>query len=79
MSKAAAISIRLLTASEAANHLQVSPKTLETWRSRGGGPNFIQLRNRAIRYRIADLDAFIEQGVRRSTSDCRTAKRNLVA
>jgi hypothetical protein len=59
----------LLTANEAAEYLRVSPKTLEGWRTRGGGPRFIQLRTRAIRYRIDDLNVFIAQGVRISTSD----------
>jgi hypothetical protein len=69
MSAELATTGHLLSVGEAADYLRVSPKTLETWRARGGGPHFIQLRTRAIRYRVDDLNAFIAQGVRLSTSD----------
>lgn len=59
----------LLTEADAADYLKVSPKTLESWRTRGGGPQFVRLRGRAIRYRFNDLAAFIESGLRASTSD----------
>ena len=63
------VETRLLTAEEAAQYLSVSPKSLETWRTRGGGPRFVRLRSRAIRYRLNDLTEFVEQGIRASTSD----------
>ena len=34
---------RLLTTSEAAEHLGTSPRTLEDWRTRGGGPVYLKL------------------------------------
>ncbi len=45
----------VLKQSEAAAILGVSPRTLEAWRHRGGGPLFIKISARCIRYRLADL------------------------
>lgn len=58
----------LLTAEEAAQHLRRSSKTLEADRLRGSGPRFVKL-GRSVRYRLSDLEAYIEKGLRRSTSD----------
>ena len=58
----------LLTPDKAARVLGLSAKTLANFRSAGGGPLFIKLANRTIRYRHADLKAFIEQGVKQNTS-----------
>lgn len=69
MSNVLTIETRLLTADEAAQYLSISPKSLEAWRTRGGGPRFVRLRSRAIRYRLNDLVEFVEQGLRASTSD----------
>lgn len=52
---------------EAAYYLKLARATLEAWRVRGGGPVFIKL-GKAVRYRKADLDAFLEKNTRRSTS-----------
>jgi predicted DNA-binding transcriptional regulator AlpA len=59
---------RLLTEIEATEYLNVQRRTLSTWRQRGQGPRFIRLQS-MIRYRVADLDAYIEEGVRASTSE----------
>ena len=51
----------LLTANEVAEFLQISPRTLASWRA--NNPNdlpFIRLGNRTIRYRLEDLDYFLE-------------------
>lgn len=52
---------RLLTQGEAADLLHVQARTLESWRMRGIGPKFIRYTSRAIRYRPADLHAFLER------------------
>ena len=52
---------------QAAKILDVTKSTLESWRCRGGGPPFVRY-GRAIRYREADLDQFIESKVRLNTS-----------
>lgn len=59
---------RTLDTRESADYLRLQPSTLETWRSRGGGPKFSKLGSRVV-YRIEDLEAFLTAGVRRSTSD----------
>ncbi len=53
----------LLNTLETARFLKVSESTLRKWRMvKDSGPAFIQL-GRAIRYRPADLEAFIEKGL----------------
>lgn len=58
----------LLTERQAAALLKVSVKSLQGWRSRGGGPPYHKL-GRCVRYSVADLEAFVREAVRRSTSD----------
>lgn len=49
-----------LTREKAAEYLGgISPETLATWASRGGGPRFIKIGSRVF-YLQSDLDAFIE-------------------
>ena len=64
---------RLLKQSEVAEVLGVSPRSVEGWRLSGRGPRFVRLSSRAIRYRPEDVDAWIAERVRRSTSDRPTA------
>jgi len=59
----------LLFQSEAAYLTAASTRTLEAWRLHGGGPPFISLGRRAVRYRRRDLLEWIEGRRRRSTSD----------
>jgi len=54
------MSADLLTPEQAAAKLAINPKTLAQWRYRGEGPTFVKLGKRAVRYDIADLDAWIE-------------------
>ena len=55
---------------EAANALKVSGSKLEKDRLTGKGPRFYRLPNsRTILYRKSDLDAWVMQGARISTSD----------
>lgn len=49
----------LLTTTEAASCLSVSPKTLAYWRAIGEGPAFARLGVRSIRYRQEDLIAYL--------------------
>ncbi len=49
----------LLRTPAAATYLDVSPQTMRNWRSAGSGPPAIKLNGGAIRYRLADLDAWI--------------------
>ncbi len=59
----------LLVTSEAAFLMGLSHRTLEALRLRGGGPPFVKVTSRAVRYRRRDVLEWIEQRIRRSTSD----------
>lgn len=59
----------LLTTAQAAERLGLAEKTLEAWRWRGGGPPFVRLSARAVRYRPEDLQTWVAERVRTSTSD----------
>lgn len=54
---------------QAARLLRVSRRTLQGWRLKGGGPLFVRLGPRCIRYRRADLQEFLAERTRRSTSE----------
>jgi excisionase family DNA binding protein len=60
---------KLLTTKEAARYLGVSQAFLERDRWAGDAIPFIKLGARAVRYRVADLEAFLNSRVRRSTSE----------
>ncbi len=53
---------------EAADYLGLKAATLNKWRCHGDGPPFIKV-GRLIRYRRADLDAYLRARLRLSTSD----------
>jgi Helix-turn-helix domain len=63
--------MRLLSTSEAADALRLSPRTLERLRLVGGGPVFVKAGRRVL-YREPDLAAWIESRVRGSTSEVRS-------
>jgi len=63
----------LLDTATAAAMLGLSPRTLEAMRARGGGPPYVRVSARCIRYRVADLEAWASAHVRRSTADDGTA------
>lgn len=47
-----------LTARQAAAYVKLTKNTLDTYRSRGGGPRFHR-NGRTVRYRRSDLDAYV--------------------
>lgn len=47
----------------------LSARTLERWRREGGGPTYVVVGSKAVRYRRSALDAFLEAGEQSSTSD----------
>ena len=59
----------LLFQSEAAYLTGLSPRTFEAMRMKGGGPRFIVVGRRAVRYCRRDLMEWIESRRRQSTSD----------
>ena len=54
---------------EAAAVLGVSQRTLEAWRHRGGGPKYIRISSRCIRYRLSDLLDWQQSRERLNTVD----------
>ena len=59
---------RFVRTPEAAQLLGFSPRTLEKHRCDGTGPVYHKLGGRVV-YAVADLEAWAEEGTRRSTSD----------
>ena len=54
---------------DASDFLNLSVNTLRAYRSRGGGPRYIAVSSRCIRYRRIDCRKWLEQRLRTSTSD----------
>ena len=60
----------LLNEEQVADTLGLTVRTLQAWRLRGKpGLPFIRLSRRAVRYRRSDVEAFVENCLRTSTSD----------
>ena len=57
----------LVATPKAAEYLGVRPNTLEGWRIRGEGPRYRKI-GRLVRYTTDDLDDYINEQARRSTS-----------
>lgn len=49
----------VLNTREAAEYLSISEAGMNRWRQRGGGPAYVRIGGRTIRYRATDLDAFL--------------------
>ncbi|MFT7337813.1 MAG: excisionase family DNA binding protein [Marinobacter maritimus] len=62
------MTIQLLTTNQAAQVLGVSKAFLERDRWAGARVPFIKVGSRAVRYRLSDLNDYIEKQVRLSTS-----------
>jgi predicted DNA-binding transcriptional regulator AlpA len=57
----------LLTEAQAADFLNISIRSLQSWRVRGGGPAFLKL-GRSVRYRYAELQTWLDANIATSTS-----------
>ena len=64
-----AITDKLLTTKDAAEYLGVSKAFLERDRWAGARVQFIKVGTRAVRYRLSDLEHYIERQIRHSTSE----------
>jgi hypothetical protein len=53
----------------AAAYLCLSPRTLELWRAKGNGPRYVKMGGKRVLYRQSDLETFIRECLRISTSD----------
>ena len=59
----------LINEKAAAKFLGLTDRTMQAYRHRGGGPQYIRLSSRCLRYRRIDLRAWAEARMRKSTSD----------
>lgn len=60
---------QLLTEAQAATFLNYSVYALRNWRVRGGGPSFVKVSSRSIRYRRRDLKTWSVERLRSNTSE----------
>lgn len=60
---------RLINETEAAGFLGYSIRALQNWRYRGGGPDFVKVSRRSVRYRRKDLIAWADRNTVSSTSE----------
>lgn len=60
---------RWLRTREAAAHVGLSASTLEKLRVSGGGPRFTKAGPRIVVYAVADLDTWLSERARGSTSE----------
>ena len=63
------ITTNLLNTAQAASYLTVSKAFLERDRWAGARIPFVKIGSRSVRYRVSDLDAYLDSQVRLSTSD----------
>jgi Helix-turn-helix domain len=66
----------LLSEAQSAEFLGVTPRALQAWRQRGGGPSFVRISSRCVRYRRRDLIAWAEARLRTSTSEDGDAEKS---
>ena len=59
----------LIDEADAAGFLDFSVRTVQGLRYRGGGPKFVRLSSRCVKYRRADLREWTESRLQTSTSD----------
>ena len=57
----------LMSVEQAADFLGLAVSTLNKWRCYGDGPAFIKM-GRSVRYRITDLNEYVENRLAESTS-----------
>lgn len=63
-----AVPAEVLTSEQAASYLQLHTQTLHNWRVSGRGPQYCKIGS-AVRYRRADLDAWLATKLISSTSE----------
>jgi excisionase family DNA binding protein len=69
------LSARPLTTEDVAQITGLSPETLAQWRSQRRGIPFIKISRNVVRYRQADLDAWLSERIVRVEQDPNYARR----
>lgn len=54
---------------KAAAYLGISPRTLQGYRTKGGGPEFVKISHKVVRYKVSDLIKWTNSKRQRNTSD----------
>lgn len=65
----------LLDTKDAASVLGLSALTLCDWRCKGHGPRFVKIGHRSVRYRMGDLQAWLNDRVYGSTAEAKEGVR----
>lgn len=60
---------RLMDEEAAGDYLGVTRRTIQHWRLKGGGPKYVRISARCIRYRKRELNHFAEERMVSSTSE----------
>ena len=63
--------LQTLTPIQAAKYLGISEAVLRLWRAEGKGPRYFKAGEKLVRYRRADLDAWIEARLSAPTAESR--------
>ena len=63
----------LIREDEAAKFCDLTVRTMQALRQRGGGPKFVRLSSRCLRYRRCDLRAWANERLRTSTAEADAA------
>lgn len=67
---------RLLTTEDVAQITGLSTETLAQWRSQRRGIPFVKISRNCVRYRLADLDRWLEERIVPVENDPSHARRN---
>ena len=59
---------QLLTEKDAASLIGYTPRALQNWRLRGGGPQYVKVSARSVRYQRRDVIEWIDQRKQSHTS-----------
>ena len=70
------LSAKLLTPVEVAEITGLSTETLAQWRSQRRGIPFVKISRNCVRYRLADLDRWLEERIVPVENDPSHARRN---
>ena len=52
---------KLVNDKDAAKYLDLATQTLRNWRFLGKGPRYIKMSKRCVRYKLEDLEAWVNQ------------------
>ena len=60
--------LRVMTEKQAADYVQLTPRCFQAYRYKGGGPQYVRISSRCVRYRLEDLEAWLADRLASSTS-----------